>query len=188
MNIAVRNRMRLIAPAALAALTVGATTAAAHTSTVTPAAHSVTSQHHRPAAKNPKSMLDTWLRLWNGDYTQAPDIISPDFKVHAALLDGGDGSSVRGADGLVAWISQTRAAFPDLRFTLQIDPLVAGHRASVRWTATGTYAGGFPGATAQPGTTVTFTGTDTLRIKDGKFVEYWLNSDTLQLLNQLHAR
>ncbi len=31
------------------------------------------------------------------------------------------------------------------------------------------------------------TGTDTLRIKDGKFVEYWLNLDTLQLLAQLHA-
>ncbi|MGW3174413.1 ester cyclase [Streptomyces sp. NPDC001153] len=57
----------------------------------------------------------------------------------------------------------------------------------MRWTATGTYAGGFPGAKAQPGTTVTFTGTDTLRVNDGKFVEYWLNSDTLQLLTQLHA-
>lgn len=89
----------------------------------------------------------------------------------------------------MAWISQTRAAFPDLRFSLQIGPLIAGEHASVRWTATatatGTYAGGFPGAKAQPGTTVTFTGT--LRIKDGKFVEYWLNSDTFQLLTQLHA-
>jgi hypothetical protein len=43
----------------------------------------------------------------------------------------------------------------------------------VRWTATGTYAGGFRGAKAHPGTTVSFTGTDTLCIKDGKFVEYW---------------
>jgi hypothetical protein len=47
-------------------------------------------------------MLDAWLRLWNGDFAQAPGIISPDFRVHAALLDGGDGSSIRGVDGLVA--------------------------------------------------------------------------------------
>ncbi|WP_226873420.1 ester cyclase [Microbispora sitophila] len=180
-------RMRLIVPAAMAALAVGATTAAAHTSTATSAEHAVTSQDHQSTAKNPKAMLDAWLRLWNGDFTQAPRIISSDFKVHAALLDGGDGSTIRGTDGLVAWIAQTRAAFPDLHFSLQIDPLVAGHHASVRWTATGTYAGGFPGAKAEPGTVVTFTGTDTLRIRDGKFVEYWLNSDTLQLLTQLRA-
>ncbi|MFF4384926.1 ester cyclase [Kitasatospora sp. NPDC001547] len=142
---------------------------------------------HRAAAKNPKAMLDAWLRVWNGDYTQAPAIISPDFTVHAAMLDGGDGSGIRGADGLVNWIAQTRAAFPDLRFSVQVDPLVAGRHAFLRWTATGTYAGGFPGAKARPGTTVTFTGTDTLRINNGKFVEYWLNSDTLQLLTQLQA-
>ncbi|WP_416964232.1 ester cyclase [Streptomyces sp. Agncl-13] len=132
-------------------------------------------------------MLDDWLRLWNGDYDRAPGIISPAFKVHAALLDGGDSSSIRGVDGLVAWIAQTRAAFPDLRFTEQIAPLIDGRHASIRWTATGTYAGGFPGAEAEPGTVVTFTGTDTLRMRDGRFVEYWVNTDTLQLLTQLKA-
>ncbi|MFF9306957.1 ester cyclase [Streptomyces sp. NPDC014777] len=187
MSTATRTRIRLLLPAAVAALAISATTAAATTSSAAPAAHSATAPDNQVAAKNPKAMLDAWLRLWNGDHTQAEAIISPAFTVHAALLDGGDGSSIRGADGLVAWIDQTRSAFPDLHFALQIDPLIAGHHASVRWTATGTYAGGFPGAKAQPGTTVTFTGTDTLRIKDGKFVEYWLNSDTLQLLTQLHA-
>ncbi|MEV8463457.1 MULTISPECIES: ester cyclase [Streptomyces] len=187
MTTTARNRMRLLVPAALAALAVSATTAAASAPSAAPTAHSATAQNHRSAAKKPKAMLDAWLRLWNGDYTQAPRIISPDFTVHAALLDGGDGSSIRGADGLVAWISQTRAAFPDLRFSVQIDPLVDGDHASVRWTATGTYAGGFPGAEARPGTVVGFTGTDTLRMENGKFVEYWLNSDTLQLLTQLHA-
>lgn len=34
---------------------------------------------------------------------------------------------------------------------------------------------------------VTFTGTDTLRMRDGRFVEYWVNTDTLQLLTQLKA-
>lgn len=57
----------------------------------------------------------------------------------------------------------------------------------MRWTATGTYGGGFPGAKAEPGTVVTFTGTDTLRARDGRFVEYWVNTDTLSLLTQLQA-
>lgn len=187
MTTAARTRMRLLVPAAMTALALGATTAAAHTSSAATAEHPVTSHSHQAAAKSPQAMLDAWLRLWNGDFTQAAGIISPDFTVHAALLDGGDGSSIRGVDGLEAMITQLRAAFPDLRFSMQIDPLVAGRHASVRWTATGTYAGGFPGAKAQPGTAVTFTGTDTLRIEHGKFVEYWLNSDQLQLLTQLRA-
>ncbi|MET7567546.1 ester cyclase [Streptomyces sp. NPDC005492] len=194
-----RRRLRLIIPTALAALAITATTAAAHPARTSAAAHAVTTHNHKgltmneknatntKTTKTTKAMLDAWIQVWNGDFSQAPGIISPDFRVHAALLDGGDGSSIRGVDGLVAWIGQTRAAFPDLHFSAQVEPLIDGHYASVRWTATGTYAGGFPGAKAEPGTAVTFTGTDTLRIRDGKFVEYWLNSDTLELLKQLKA-
>ncbi|MEV4448954.1 ester cyclase [Streptomyces mirabilis] len=182
-----RHRARLLVPAAIAVLAFTATTATADTSPTTAAERTATAHDRRAAEQKPKAMLDAWLRLWNGDFAQAPGIISPGFRVHAALLDGGDGSSIRGVDGLVAWIGQTRAAFRDLRFTIEVPPLVDGRYASVRWTATGTYAGGFPGAKAQPGTVVTFTGTDTLRMRDGKFAEYWVNTDTLRLLTQLQA-
>ncbi|MGW1762316.1 ester cyclase [Streptomyces mirabilis] len=182
-----RHRARLLVPAAIAVLAFTATTAAADTSPTTAAGRTATAHDRRAAEQKPRVMLDAWLRLWNGDLAQAPGIISPGFRVHAALLDGGDGSSIRGVDGLVAWIGQTRAAFRDLRFTIEVPPLVDGRYASVRWTATGTYAGGFPGAKAQPGTVVTFTGTDTLRMRDGRFAEYWVNSDTLSLLTQLQA-
>ncbi|WP_327399074.1 ester cyclase [Streptomyces sp. NBC_01288] len=184
-----RHRARLLVPAALAALVCTAMTAtASDASPKSPSPTAITTvRSHHEGAQRPKAMLDDWLRLWNGDYKRAPGIISPVFRVHAALLDGGDGSSIRGVDGLVAWIKQTRAAFPDLRFTEQVAPLIDGHYASIRWTATGTYAGGFPGAEAEPGTVVTFTGTDTLRMRDGRFVEYWVNTDTLQLLTQLKA-
>ena len=183
-----RHRARLLVPAALAVLACTATTATATASDAPPksaAAAIAADQGHQVDAQRPKAMLDDWLRLWNGDYDRAPGITSPAFRVHAALLDGGDGSSIRGVDGLVAWIAQTRAAFPDLRFTEQVAPLVDGRYASVRWTAIGTYAGGYPGAKAEPGAVITFTGTDTLRMRDGKFVEYWVNTDTLQLLTQL---
>ncbi|MDH6222478.1 ester cyclase [Streptomyces pseudovenezuelae] len=151
------RRTRLIAPAAIAALALTMSTAAASTSPPSGPGRTAT-------AKNPKVMLDSWVRLWNGGYGQAPGIISPGFRVHAALLDGGDGSSIRGVDGLVDMVRQIRAPFPDLRFTVEVGPLIDGHHASLRWTATGTYAGGFPGAKAEPGTVVTFTGNDTLRL------------------------
>ena len=126
-----------------------------------------------------------WLAIWNGDYEPAARCIAEDFTVHAALLDGGDGSAVRGPEGLVEWIKQTRAAFRELVFSVQVGPISEDDHLAVRWLATGVYGGGFPGATAPVGTLISFTGTDTLRVEDGKFAEYWVNSDIHVLLAQL---
>jgi len=38
------------------------------------------------------------------------------------------------------------------------------------------------------GRTITFTGTGTLRIADGKLAEYWLNADSLLFSQQLGVR
>jgi hypothetical protein len=47
----------------------------------------------------------------------------------------------------------------------------------VRWKARGTYRGGFPSAAPEAaGREVTFTGTDTLRVADRQFAEYWANA------------
>ncbi|PPK68581.1 ester cyclase [Actinokineospora auranticolor] len=133
-------------------------------------------------------LLDNWLALWNGDYILAYRLVTNDFTVHAALLDGGDGSALNGPTGLVGWITKTRAAFPDLRFTVEVGPIADGDHVALRWVATGTYDGGFPGATARPGTPVRFTGTDFLRMAGDRIAEYWLNSDTHLLVTQLGVR
>ena len=104
--------------------------------------------------------------------------------MHAALTGGGDGSSIRGPEGLVAWVQESRAAVPDLEFTAEVGPLAQGDHIVVRWRAEGTYSGGIPGATAPAGTPVSFTGTDILRLEGGQ-AEYWVNSDTPVLLTQL---
>lgn len=132
-------------------------------------------------------LVDAWLKLWNGDYSQADHLIASDFRMHAAMLDGGDGSAVKGPKGLVGWIIQTRAAVPDLKFSVQVGPIIDENRIAVRWYAEGTYQGGFPGATAPPGTAVAFTGSDLLRVQNGRLAEYWVNSDTLVLVTQLRV-
>jgi predicted ester cyclase len=133
----------------------------------------------------PSNLWQNWLALWNGALSLADDLIADDFTLHAAMMDGSDSTAIRGPKGLAEWIAQTRAAFPDLAFTTQVGPIVQDDHVAGRWQATGTYQGGFPGAKAEPGTVVTFTGADLLRLADGKIVEYWLNSDTLQLLAAL---
>ncbi|MFB7895870.1 hypothetical protein ACWD33_05330 [Streptomyces xiamenensis] len=79
-----------------------------------------------------QALFDAWLRLWNGDLSLAADIVPEDFRVHSHMLDGGDSSSVRGADGLVAYIRAARAPFPDLEFAAEVPPLFDGAHLSVR--------------------------------------------------------
>ena len=74
--------------------------------------------------------------MWNGDYALAESIVSPQVRVRAALLDGGDVSAVRGPAGLADLIGQIRAAFPDLLFTVEVGPIIDGDQV-VRVTATG---------------------------------------------------
>ncbi|MGW3108455.1 ester cyclase [Streptomyces sp. NPDC001100] len=182
-----RSPARLGALALTASLAVASTTAFAEAAPAASAHPSAADSGRHGATHSPRAMFATWVTVWNGDTAKASGIISPDFRVHAALLDGTDGSSIRGVEGLVGLVDQIRSVFTDLRFDLEVGPLVDGRCVSARWVATGTYAGGFPGAKAAPGTVITYTGTDTLRMEHGKFAEYWLNADTLSLLQQLQA-
>jgi predicted ester cyclase len=112
-------------------------------------------------------------------------IFAPDFRLHAALIDGSPSSSVRGPEGLVTWIRQARAQFQEIRFTTEVGPLVSGDYVMGRWQASGTYAGGVPGAKAAAGAQVTFAGNDILRVERGRVVDYWTCADTLAMLSQL---
>jgi predicted ester cyclase len=136
---------------------------------------------------NEEALISSWLNLWNGDYALAEKIIQADFRLHAAMLGGGDGSAVNTPAALVDWIAMSRTVIPDLVFTIEVGPLADGDHIALRWHAVGTYAGGMPGAGAPAGTPVDFTGTDLLRTEHGRLAEYWLNSDTLQLVTQLQV-
>jgi predicted ester cyclase len=133
------------------------------------------------------ALVDSWLALWNGAYDIADTIISETNHVHAAMLDGGDGSAVAGVSGMKDFVGQTRSISSDLVFSIDVGPLVDGDHVVVRWIATGHYGGGLPGAGAPVGTEVTISGTDILRVADNQIVEYWLNADTLALMTQLQV-
>lgn len=126
-----------------------------------------------------------WLALWNGDLARAERIIAPDYVLHMTPIGGGDLARFAGPAGLAAWIGQLRAVFQPMRFTVQVAPLFDRDLIAGRWTVDGVYRGGFPGATAAPGTAVHFAGADFLRVADGKIVEYWLSADIPDLMAQL---
>ncbi len=133
------------------------------------------------------ALVDSWLGLWNGDYDIAATIISENNRVHAAMMDGGDGSAANGVSGMRDFVGQTRSIASDLVFSIDVGPLVDGDKVVVRWIATGHYGGGLPGAGAPVGKEVTISGTDILRVSGNQIVEYWLNADTLSLMSQLQV-
>ncbi len=132
------------------------------------------------------ALAEPWRRLWNGELNRLDAIVAEDILVHAALVGGDGGDAFTGRAALGNWIGGMRAVMPDLGFTFEVGPIADADYLVVRWRARGVYRGGMPGVPeAAAGAAVDFTGTDILRVSDGKIVEYWVNSDTLLMLQQL---
>jgi predicted ester cyclase len=119
------------------------------------------------------------LELWNGDFALAHELVTPDFTGHWP------GMTVAGPDGLIEALRQGHAPFDDVKVTLDVGPIVDGDLVSARWTFAGAYRGGLPGVTAAEGTRIAFSGHDILRVRDGRFAEYWVISDVQTLNRQL---
>jgi predicted ester cyclase len=91
-------------------------------------------------------------------------------------------------DGAEAWKADLRSfleGFPDLTFA--VDWMVSDRDMVVaRVTITGTHRGEWVGINPT-GKRVAFTATEAFRISGGKVVEYWGNTDTMSLMQQLET-
>jgi hypothetical protein len=135
------------------------------------------------------ALAGPWKDLWNGDLSLTDTIIAEDFVAHAAPLTGAGSDLIHGREELNAWVSGIHGILSGLTFVIEVGPITDDEHLVVRWKAHGTYGGGFPGASpAAVGRPVTFTGTDTLRVADGKLAEYWANADSLLFVQQLGVR
>lgn len=91
---------------------------------------------------------------------------------------------IPGAEGFKQYVAMYRAAFPDLRITLE-DEVAEGDRVVVRWVARGTHQGELMGI-PPTGRQITVTGITIVRADaSGKTEEAWVNLDTLGMLQQL---
>ncbi|MFI0263667.1 ester cyclase [Streptomyces sp. NPDC017056] len=124
-----------------------------------------------------------WISdLWHGDFSVAEEILTPGFVGHWPAFD------VHGPQGAAEQIRQSHGYFTDIQVTVDVGPIVADGLVAARWTFHGSYRGGIPGATAAPGTRVSFAGQDIFRVADGRFAEYWVVSDGLGMMSALGAR
>ena len=112
-----------------------------------------------------------------GNLAVVDDLVASDFVIHLPSEE------IHGPAGAKQYVAALRAAFPDLRVTIE-DQFAEGDRVATRWTARGTHTGAFQGI-PPTGKRGSMTGIDIDRIADGRVVECWVNSDDLGLLQQL---
>lgn len=101
-------------------------------------------------------------------------------ETHISHLPSGDHY---GPEGVRIDIAGFLEAFPDLRIVVE-DTFDAGESVAYRFKATGTNLGAFLGF-APTGRSVNIEGLGIDRIENGKFIERWIQFDSLGLMQQL---
>jgi steroid delta-isomerase-like uncharacterized protein len=113
------------------------------------------------------------------DQLVAPDAVNHDPATPAQMRE------LRGPEVFKATVSMYRAAFPDVRITVD-DVIAADDKVVLRWHSEGTHRGKLAGL-APTGAHGSVTGIGIDRWKDGKVVEAWTEWDNLGLARQLGA-
>lgn len=119
-----------------------------------------------------KSLLRRWVEEgWNQG--RALKILEEIYAREVVFV--GDGQELHGHGPVRQFVRDTLTGFPD--FHNQLDDLIAeGDKVVSRHTLTGTHRGPFMGVPAT-GRQVRFTGITISRVRDGRIVEAWQNSD-----------
>ena len=115
-----------------------------------------------------------------GNVDTFDELASPNVIEHEDL-----GDLPRTGEGVKQMFAMFRAAFPDLRGTID-DLIVEGDKVVVRATWTGSHKGEFMGIPPSD-QFVTFKVIDILRIENGKIAEHWGLSDNMALMQQIGA-
>ena len=113
------------------------------------------------------------------DQLVAPDAVNHDPATPAQMRE------LRGPEVFKRTVSMYRAAFPDVRITVD-DVIAADDKVVLRWHSEGTHRGELEGL-APTGARASVTGIGIDRWKDGKIVEAWTEWDNLGLARQLGA-
>jgi steroid delta-isomerase-like uncharacterized protein len=113
-----------------------------------------------------------------GDLTAADALLHEEFSLHTPLPTPGPG-----IEAMNTVITTCRAAFHGLQVTVD-DIMAVGDKVTARFTARGVHKGEFMGL-PPTGKTITMTGIEIFRIKEGKIAELWGEANLIGLMQQL---
>ena len=136
-----------------------------------------------------KAIVGRWFTSFWGekcDLSIVDELAAPDMLLHYSLHE-----PRRGRDDIKAFMTDFRAAFPDLNFWGAADLIAEGDYVVGRWEGGGTHTGAawddflVGSLPANTGRAMRFTGTTVLRLENGKIVEEIGLDDGVKALEQL---
>jgi predicted ester cyclase len=141
------------------------------------------------AATAPADFGDASRRLLeqsfnSGNFELIDQLVAPEALNHDPALPP-QMRDLRGPDGLKRVVTMYRAAFPDVRMTVD-DVIASGDKVVLRWHSEGTHRGELAGL-APTGVHGSATGISIDRWEGGKIVEAWAEWDNMGLARQLGA-
>ena len=131
--------------------------------------------------ENKAVMRRFYEEISKGNLAVVDELVAADLIEHSPFVPG----QAPGRQGALALFTMIRAAFPDLRFTVE-DMVAEGDKVVARGTMSGTHKGEFMGI-APSGKQMTVDIIEILRITGGKMVEHWNVVDSLGMMQQLGA-
>ena len=130
-----------------------------------------------------RTLLDRYFQAWNdGDPGAIDETCSPQFVFHQPPLP-----VMVGLEAHHGYLAAFQTAMPDVHIAID-QLLVDGEYYAARYTLTGTHTGASPAIPAPPmGRQVCTTALEIGRIVDGRFVECFLYTDQVGLMQQVGA-
>ncbi|GAA1959273.1 nuclear transport factor 2 family protein [Kitasatospora viridis] len=115
-------------------------------------------------------LFDLWTALWNGDLALSEQIMAPEFTLRYAQPGTEVFDTIRTPQQFADLIAAFRKARPGLRFAPEGPTAVDLQPGDGGWTGlvTSPYLASFDGGERE-----SRSGTDMLRVADGKIVEVW---------------
>ena len=113
-----------------------------------------------------------------GDLSVADEIVAVNYVNHNPAP-----GETPGREGLKAFVTHLRTAFPDIHFTVE-DQIAEGDKVVTRFSVAGTQQGEFAGIPAT-GKSVSVTAINIHRVTGGQIHEAWFNWDALGMMQQL---
>ena len=113
-----------------------------------------------------------------GDLSVADEIVAVSYVNHNPAP-----GETPGREGLKTFVTDLRASFPDIHFTVE-DQVAEGDKVTTRFTTTGTPQGEFAGIPAT-GKHVSVTAMNIHLVSGGQIQEAWFNWDALGMMQQL---
>jgi steroid delta-isomerase-like uncharacterized protein len=133
-----------------------------------------------PAAANKALIARFYEEAWDaGQLDVIDEVFGNDYVRH----DLRPTEAAPGAEGQKRITADFRAAFPDLRFEVEI-MIAEDEFVAARWTARGTHTGRW-GAVEPTGRRASLSGVNIFRFENGRVAEIWNHRDDLGLLEQL---